>query len=154
MLLHTLAVPFHISLVSSIPLTSELAVRAGGPVGKPIPADCSTPLIKPAQPADSFRPSPSFVTAYQVYSYFLPGGTKVSEDAGYRQCLEGCYGFGSPGQCESIAWAHNVAYTAAGSTHKNGTACMMFSQRLTFLNLQATNDGSFTGAKASLIDCP
>ena len=152
MLLYTIALLLLSSFAAPVPLVSELGARAGGPVGKPIPASCLTPLIK--QPTDSFRPNQTFITAYQIYSYFLPSETTVSDETGYRQCLEGCYGFGSPDECKSVAWAHNVPYTASGSIHNNGTACLMFSRRLDSGNLEATTDGTFTGAKASSIDCP
>ena len=155
MLSQTLLLALLAPLALSSPIPSDLAPRAGGPVGKPIPDTCSTPSITPATPTWAFKTSPEFATANLVYSYSLPAESSVDDSTASQQCLEQCYGFGDPGECKSILYAHDVEYNIHGSTGK-GTSCQMFRERITPEVLQPVTDGSYayTAAKAVDIDCP
>ena len=110
-------------LAVASPFPHPLETRAGGLIGRLIPADCSTPSIKPVSGGDSFKSSLTFVAAYQIYSYYVPAGTPLDHRTGFRQCLEACYGFGNPGACKAILWADNVTYMMRSVVNK-GTVCV------------------------------
>ena len=140
-----------LSLTAARP--SLLHPRAGGPVGRPIPSNCSTPAVSSASGSDAFKPSESVATASQIYSYYLPKDSGADGDTGLTNCLQACYGYGTPGTCKSIAWAHNVTYTAYGATN-TGTVCAFFRQPLTPDMFIDVTDGTYTGARVINIDCP
>ena len=152
-LLFACIVLYLLALASPLP-TISFHRRAGGPIGAPVPAQCATPEIKPALGGESFKPTSDFTTSSQIYSYYVPSDDQATDDqAGFRQCLDSCYGFGSTGECKSILWAHDVTYTVRGSTGK-GTACVFFSAKHLPSTLEGTADGSYADAHAVNIDCP
>lgn len=161
--LFTLPSPIMVALTSlltlapmalALPTLPSLINRAGGPIAKPIPADCTLTSIQPSSAATSFSLDPTFQTANQVYSYFLEDDSTSAnwnETAKLQQCLEQCFGIGTG--CTSVLWAHDIPHVSYG-VQSIGVGCLFMHVEIEEGDLVAVDDGTYTSAQAIDVNCP
>jgi hypothetical protein len=152
-------------LVSSLAVLAaaspvQLNKRAGGPVGQPIPDDCSiTNSLVDASSDSTYRVSADFKNANQVYSFYLPMDSDNGDhDKELQTCLEQCYGYGNDGDCVGVYLAYNVPlpkdypYGTAGSP---SYGCQFFGKATEAGDFVKTaNNSRYTDGQARNIACP
>lgn len=137
------------------PSTHHLA-RAGGPVVKPIPANCTIKSALPATTSTStaaYAPAPN-TTSSSVYSTYYPPAL-ANQTALFAQCLEQCYGFGTPGTCVAAYLASNVPAPALFGSPGGQleTACLMYNRTLTPADFVLAPADTYTDAMSGDILC-
>lgn len=146
-------------LATSTPTT--LHRRAGGPIAKPLPANCAAvDAIEGTTDVSGQQPSSAFVNANQVYAYYL--AQDVADDDALaeqlRLCVEQCNGYGEGGAgkgCAGVFFAHN-APLPVGQYGVPGTlmqACVMFGVPVTEDDLVDAAENRYTRARAKNIEC-
>ncbi|OCL04362.1 hypothetical protein AOQ84DRAFT_119457 [Glonium stellatum] len=154
-----------LTLTTAIPTpsTPHHLARAGGPIAKPIPANCtltsplptttSTSASNTSTTTNNYAPAPN-TTSSSVYSAYYPPAS-TNQTALFTQCLEQCYGFGTPGTCVAAYLAGNVpAPPLFGSPGGQlETACLMFNRSLTAADFVLAPAGTYTGALSADIFC-
>ena len=146
-----------LTVTTAIPTPStHYPARAGGPIAKPIPANCTIKSPLPATTSTAtaaYAPAPN-TTSISVYSaYYQPAST--NQTALFTQCLEQCYGFGTPGTCMAAYLASNVpAPPLFGSPGGQlETACLMYNRTLTPADFVLAPAGTYTDAMSGDILC-
>lgn len=144
-------------LSTSSPVPS-LQTRAGGPLAKPIPAECSVTNPLADRRSDCWQPKVS-TRPNQIYAYYLPMSTFEYRNRTdiWTQCLEQCYGYGYTGDCKAAFMAENVpsapVYTAPGGDPS--IACLMYNRPLTRGDFgRPTARGQYVNAEVGDISCP
>jgi hypothetical protein len=116
---------FPLALLATAAIASPLILtpRAGAPIPKPIPSNCTiaNPVLCtsaaycPPVSYSAYRPTnatltPEFAGPF-LYGYYLqPDSFQVinsNSSALFQTCLETCYGYGNIGDCKSVYQAYN-----------------------------------------------
>ena len=148
------------TLLPLLATASPLVERAGGPVAKPIPAQCT--VINPLPHANcgtanvnGYKPSPAFVKASLLYqAYFEATGTPTDQA---KFCKQQCYGYGTPGECKSSFVGYSVPVPKGylgGAGDQLETGCLLFSDYLDPNSFVQAPAGQYLTATAANIYCP
>lgn len=160
--LTVLATSLFAVLSASTPVPAAIVSRAGAPLAKPIPANCSVtnPLAdgRGDRGSSCWQPRTS-TRAGQIYAYYLPPSTLEYRNRTdiWTQCLEQCYGYGYTGDCQAAFMAENVpsvpVYTAPGGDPS--IACLMYNRPLTRADFERpAARGQYVNAQVGDISCP
>ncbi|KAK3082282.1 hypothetical protein LTS18_007838 [Coniosporium uncinatum] len=155
------------TLASTSPITlpsTSPHIRAGGPIGKPVPSNCtvSSPLPTTNDTATnstaSYKPTAARLNT-TLYEYYLPPSTATYQNSTtlFTNCLEQCYGYGYTGDCKAAYLAYDVPqpplYGAPGGNPS--IACLMWAKPLTSGDFEEmAGTGNWTGAVVGDISCP
>lgn len=162
-------------LAISYAIASPLSPRAGAPIPKPIPSNCSilNPVLCtsaascPPVSYTQFRPTPSALTPALsgpfIYAYYLPPDsfqvTSGNSSSLLRQCLETCNGYGNTGDCKSVYQAYNYPspplYGAPGG--QPTVACLLFNRVVGIDDFEVVPEaerGGWTDPRSAVIQCP
>jgi len=147
------------SLLALLATASPIAPRAGGPVAGTIPANCTVmnPLPHAAcgtANVHGYMPSANFTSSHLLYSSYFEG--TLSQSAQATQCMEQCYGYGTPGQCKSVLVGYQIPtpkgyYGTAGGVLE--TACLLYSAYLVPTDFVAAPSGQYVNETAGSIYC-
>jgi hypothetical protein len=152
-----------------------LSPRAGAPIPKPIPSNCTiaNPVLCtsaafcPPVSYTPFRPTNSTLAPALagpfVYGYYLqPDSFQVvsqSPSALFQTCLETCYGYGNTGDCKSVYQAYGYPtppmYGEPGGDPS--VACLLFNRFLHISDFEvvlAGERGNLTAPRSGDIQCP
>ncbi|KAE9994182.1 hypothetical protein Vi05172_g11322 [Venturia inaequalis] len=154
-----------------IAIPHPLQIRAGGPIAKPIPSNCTitNPLLCTSAaycPPISYKPfRPTTATLASggplVYAYYLQPEhiTSSTADQLFQKCIETCYGYGTTGSCKSVYQAYNYPappmYGGAGGNPT--TACLLFNRAVTVADFEVvpeSESGKWTASRAGSVSCP
>ncbi|TID23613.1 hypothetical protein E2P81_ATG03177 [Venturia nashicola] len=155
----------------AIAMPHPLQSRAGGPIAKPIPSNCSitNPMLCTSAAAcppisqKPFRPTNATLASGgpRIYAYYLQPETVKgsSADQLFQKCLETCYGYGTTGSCKSVYQAYNYPAPPmyGGKGGNPTTACLMFNRTMTLADFEGVPDndtGKWTDSRAGGISCP
>lgn len=143
-----------LTLTTAIPTPStHHLTRAGGPIAKPIPANCTIKSPLPATtstPTAAYAPAPNTTSSSVYNAYYPPAST--NQTALFTQCLEQCYGFGTPGTCVAAYLASNVPAPPLFGGRLE-TACLMYNRTLTPADFVLAPAGTYTDAMSGDILC-
>jgi hypothetical protein len=136
--------------------TSDLNSRAGGPIGKEIPASCDvTHPIPSLSEANGYLPKGEALEALLYPAYYPSPSTDKAQMSKF--CLEQCYGYGSSTECKSAYWAENVevpeGYREGVPEGTYLTACLFFTRPLSPDDFIDAPEGEGTTAFAANIEC-
>lgn len=154
-----------------IGLHSFVQSRAGAPIAKPIPSNCTitnstlctSAAYCPPVFYKPFRPTAATLASGGplVYAYYLqPDSVTISTaDQLFQKCLETCYGYGTTGSCKSVYQAYNYPAPPmfGGAGGNPTTACLMFNRAVTVVDFEIVPDsdtGKWTASRAGGISCP
>lgn len=132
---------------------------AGGPIGKPIPSNCTVTNPLPHSncsiaTVSGYKPNSNFTSSHTLYeSYFdLPTPAKDLWD----QCSQQCYGYGEEGDCKSAVLAYDVPVSEGYHGGPGGElliACLLFDQHLTPDDFEGAEEGQWVEETAGSIYC-
>lgn len=172
MLTSTLALSLFTVASTASPI---LYSRAGGPIAKPVPANCTidNPVLCtssascPEVSYTPFRPTNATLTSASsgpfLYGYYLqPTSFQVTNGTSaslFEMCLNTCYGYGTTGTCKSVYQAYNYPtppmFGAPGGDPS--VACLLFGKVLDsndFEIVPESQRSSWTDQKTGVIKCP
>jgi hypothetical protein len=142
-------------LALTMALPSGSTIKAGGPSLVPIPASCPVPSVLPNQlsSSGSFKPTAKFQNSALLYQYGLPESSTSNSTSEFTTCKEQCYGFGNPGQCKGVYFAHYAPYASRGGPAV-GTVCLLWNTPICPSDLEYVRSNiTYGGAHAVNIEC-
>lgn len=152
---------FLATILTALTTSNPILPRAGGPIGKPIPSNCTqtNPLPSPnttTGQVSGVQPDADFTSANLIYSaYFSEPNLTPAEQS--QQCFEQCYGYGEPGDCISALLGFDIP-TPAGYYGTSGgqlsTACLMYREFLNPGVFVDSVEGQWVNLTAVDISCP
>lgn len=148
------------TLLTTLTTATPLHPRAGGPISKPIPANCtqtnplphSTHNSGTVVPISGYKPDPQFTNLNLLYQSYFPSTSSPQTLA--KQCFEQCYGFGTGEECISAISGKEIPvpegyYGVPGGEKMSG--CLLFKE---FLNPGVFVEGDWEGLLGVDISCP
>lgn len=143
-------------VISTAPTFSTLSARAGGPIGKEIPASCDvTHPIPSLSEVKGYLPTDSALEALLYPAYYPSPSTDKAQMSKF--CLEQCYGYGNSTECQAAYWAENVevpeGYREGIPEGTYLTACLLFTRPLLPNDFIDAPAGEGTTAFAANIKC-
>jgi len=163
------------STVFTLASASPLDRRAGAPIPKPLPSNCTIAnpvLCTSAAYCDSvsftpYRPTNATLTPALdgpfLYGYYLqPDSFQVTSGNAtslFQTCLETCYGYGNTGDCLSVYQAYNYpAPPLYGGPGGDPTvACLLFNRSLNTADFEIVPEeqrNEWTDPRSGNIVCP
>jgi len=173
--LSTLPTTLLIASLAIATTASPLLPRAGAPIAKPIPSNCSigNPVLCtsaascPPVSYTPFRPTNNTLIPANdgpfLYAYYLtPDSFQVTNstaDELFEKCLETCYGYGNTGDCIGVYQAYNYPtppmFGAPGGDPS--VACLLFNKALAATDFEVVPENqraNWTSPRAGNIQCP
>lgn len=146
------------SLLAVLTAASPVQKRAGGPVGQPIPSECTIANPGTELAAGTHKVAANFKNTNQVYSYYLPMDEQFrSHEEELQNCLEQCYGYGEDGDCVAVYLAYDVPLPEDypyGTPGNPSFGCQFFSTSLAGANFVDAASAHYTDGQARNINCP
>lgn len=148
--------------------STQLARRAGAPIPKPIPPNCTIAdpvLCTSAQDCPpvsytQYRPTPSTLASPPfLYGYYLNQPATGSASSLFQTCLETCYGYGNTGDCLAVYQAYNYPSPPmfGGPGGDLTVACLLFDRWLGEGDFEVVPEGeraNWTEPVSGNIVCP